>query len=106
MEKCIKNLKSEKDILYTYDPDYQEIIMKRRELSFSVYNRNTSDILYLDMNDNLNIIISKGVKVIGYIKDYINFYGKDRINMENLISLSYNYFISDTKGIFGEEKKC
>jgi hypothetical protein len=85
MERCIKNLKSEKDILYTYNSDYQEIIMKRRKLNFTVYNRENPDILYLDMNDNINVIISKGIKVIGYIKDYINFFGKDRINMENLI---------------------
>ena len=104
MEKCIKNLKSEKDILYTYNSDYQEIIMKRRKLNFTVYNRENPDTLYLDMNDNINIIISKGIKVIGYIKDYINFFGKDRINMENLISLSYYYFTSDSKGIKGEEK--
>jgi hypothetical protein len=104
MERCIKNLKSEKDILYTYNSDYQEIIMKRRKLNFTVYNRENPDILYLDMNDNINVIISKGIKVIGYIKDYINFFGKDRINMENLISLSYNYFTSDSKGIKGEEK--
>ena len=104
MEKCIKNLKTEKDILYTYDTDYQEIIMRRQELNFPVYNREKPDILFLDMNDNLNIIISKAIKVIGYIKEYINFYGKDQINMEILISQSLKYFQSSVKGISREDK--
>lgn len=104
MEKCIKNLKSEKDILYTYDPDYQEIIMRRKALNFPVYNREKPDTLFVDMNDNLNIIISKGIKVIGYIKEYINFYGKDQINMEILIAQSLKYFQSNVKGIRGEDK--
>ena len=104
MEKCIKNLKTEKDVLYTYDTDYQEIIMRRQELNFAVYNREKPDILFLDINDNLNIIISKAIKVIGYIKEYINFYGKDQINMEILISQSLKYFQSSVKGISREDK--
>jgi hypothetical protein len=104
LEKCIKSLKSEKEILYSYDPDYQDIVMKRKNISFFVYNSDILDILNLDLNDNLNIIISKGVKVIYSFGNYHNNFGKDRINMENLIHLSFTFFSSDVKGLIGNEK--
>ena len=103
LEKCINNLKSKKDILYSYDPDFQDIIMIRSNLSFFVYNA-LPDILNLDLNDNLNIIISKGVKLIHSFNNYHNNYGKDQINMENLIHLSYLFFNSKIKGLTDDEK--
>ena len=104
LEKCIKNLKSGKDSLYTFDYDFQEIILKRRRLEVRIFNTNITDSLYLDVNDYLNFIISKGIKLTGSLKDYLNYYGNDKINMENLIHQSYNYFKSDIEGFNGEEK--
>ena len=104
LDKCIQNLKSEKDILYSYDSDFQNIILTKSNLSFLVYNRDTPDILVVDLNDFLNLIISKGVKLIGSFNDYHNNYGRDRITMENLLYLSLNYFRSNINGINGDKK--
>ena len=104
LDKCIKNLRNQKDNMYSYDSDYYQIIMQRKNINLIVYNSDKQDILYVNLNDYLNIIISKGVKLIGAFNEYHNNYGKDRINMENLLSLSLKYFDSDTKGFKGNEK--
>ena len=104
LDKCIKNLKSEKDILYTYDSDFQNIILTKTNLSFQVYNREYPDILIVDLNDYINLILSKGVKLKGSFNDYHNNYGRDRITMENLLYLSLNYFKSEIQGLNGNKK--
>ena len=104
LDKCLKCLKNEKDILYTFDVDFQEIVKKTRKLDIIVYNSNVSDILYLDVNDYLNLIISKGVNLVGSFNDFINSYGSVKINMDNLIKHSFGYFQSDVEGFTGEEK--
>ena len=104
LEKCIKNLKTGKDSIFTFDEDYQDIILKRRKINVNIYNSNETQDIYLDVNDNLNFILSKGIKLIGSYKDYLNFYGADKINMENLVHQSYDYFKYGTQGYSGEEK--
>ena len=104
LDKCLKSLKNEKDILYTFDPDFQEIVKKTRKIEILVYNSNVSDILYLDVNDYLNLIISKGVKLIGSFNDLMNSYGNVKTNMDNLIKHSYGYFQSDIEGLTGDAK--
>ena len=104
LEKCINNLKNGKDSFCTFDIDFQEIILKRRNIELSVYNTNLNQSLYLDVNDNLNFIISKGIKLIGSFKNYLNYYGADKVNMENLIHQSYDYFKSDVQGFIEDEK--
>jgi len=104
LEKCLKCLKNEKDILYTFDSDFQEIVKKTRKIDLLVYNSNVSDILYLDVNDYLNLIISKGVKLVGSFNDFTNSYGRVKINMDNLIKHSFGYFQSDVEGLTGNAK--
>ena len=104
LEKCINNLKNGKDSFCTFDIDFQDIILKRRKLDLTVYNTNLTQSLYLDVNDNLNFIISKGIKLIGSFENYLKFYGADRGNMENLVHQSYDYFKSDVQGFIGDEK--
>ena len=106
LEKCINNINSVKDSIYTFDEDFQEIILKRRLLSVEIYNTNDTQQLYLDINDYLNFIISKGIKLIGSYKDYLNFFGIDKTNMDNLVHQSYEYFASNIKGFSGKEKLC
>ena len=71
LEKCINNLKTWKDSVFTFDEDYQDIILKRRKINVNIYNSNDSKDIYLDVNDNLNFILSKGIKLIGSYEDYI-----------------------------------
>ena len=104
LEKCMKCLKNEKDILYTFDPDFQEIVKKTRKIEIIVFNSSVPDILYLDVNDYLNLIISKGVKLVGSFKEFINSYGSIKINMDNLIKHSYGYVQSDVEGLTGVTK--
>ena len=104
LEKCLNNLKSGKDLFYTYDIDFQEIILKRRKIVVEIFNTNETQTLYLAVNDNLNFVISKGIKLVGSFKNYLNYYGADKINMENLIHQSYDYFTSSVEGFTGEEK--
>ena len=104
MEKCINNINNVKNSFFTFDEDFQEIILKRRPLYIEIYNTNATQLLNLDVNDYLNFIISKGIKLIGSYENYLNFYGIDKINMENLIHQSYEYFNSDIEGFLGDEK--
>ena len=104
LDKCIKNLNNQKEKLYSYDSDFHEIILVRKNLSLIVYNSDKQDILNVDVNDYLNLIISQGVKLIGSFNDYHNNYGRDRINMENLLRLSFNFCNSKISGITGNEK--
>ena len=104
LEKCLKLLKNDKDILYIFDSDFQEIVMKTKKIELLVYNRDVADVLYMDVNDILNLIIYKGVKLIGSFEDSINSYDRDKINMENLINQSYNYFKSNVDGLTGNSK--
>ena len=104
LEKCINNLKNGKDSFYKYDMDFQEIVLKRRKIVLDIFNTDKTQELYFPVNDNLNFIISKGIKVIGSFVNYLNYYGLYKINMENLIHQSYDYFISNIEGLTGEEK--
>ena len=104
LEKCINNINNVKNSFFNFDEDFQEIILKRRALYTAIYNTNATQQLNLDVNDYLNYIISKGIKLIGAYEDYLNFYGIDRINMENLVHQSYEYFNSDIEGFLGDEK--
>ena len=104
LEKCVKNLNNVKDTFYTFDVDFQEIILKRRKLNLYIFNTQKRQDLYLDANDFLNFIISKGIKLIGSNEDYNNFYGIENINMEHLIHQSYEYFNSDIDGFSGNKK--
>ena len=55
-------------------------------------------------NVYLNGKIIGVVKDKGSFEDYINFYGADKINMENLVHQSYDYFESGVFRFLGEEK--
>ena len=104
LDKCIKILKNEKDTIFTFNSDFQEIILKRRRLEIKIFNTNITDKLDLDLNDYLNFIITKGIKIVGSSDDYFNYYETDKVNMENLIRQSYNYFYSDIEGFVGDDK--
>ena len=104
LEKCINNLKIGKDSFYTFNEDFQEIILKRRKLEILIFHTNEIQTLYYDINDNLNFIIAKGIKLTGSFERYLNYYESDKINMENLIQESYNYFKLDLESFSGEEK--
>ena len=104
LELCIDNLKSGKDSFWIFDIDFLDIILKRRKIEINIFNTNETHSLNLDVNDNLNFIISKGIKLIGSFENYLNYYGVDRTNMENLLHQSYDYFQSEIQGYTGEEK--
>ncbi len=104
LEKCIKDLKIGKDLFYTFDSDFREIILKRRKVYITIYNSDKVVYSYFDVNDNLNYIIHKGIRLNGSFATYLNYYGSDRITMENLIIQSLDYFQSDIQGFSGETK--
>ena len=104
LNKCIKILKNEKDIIFTFNYDFKEKILKRRRLEIKIFNTNITDKLDLDLNDYLNFIITKGIKIVGSSDDYFNYYQTDKVNMENLIQQSYNFFVSDIEGFTGDDK--
>mgnify|MGYP006873009655 CR=1 FL=1 len=104
LDKCVKILKNGKDTLFTFNYDFQEIILKRRRLEIKIFNTNITDKLDLDLNDHLNFIITKGIKIIGSSEDYFNYYETDKVNMENLIHQSINFFRSEIEGFIGDDK--
>lgn len=104
LDKCIKILKDRKDTLFTFNYDFQEIILKRRRLEIEIFNTNITDKIDLDVNDYLNFIITKGIKIVGSTDDYYNYFQNDKVHMENLIRQSYNYFNSDIEGFKGNDK--
>ena len=104
LEDCIKNLKQRKDSLSSFDPDFQHIILRRRGIKVKIFNTNETANLTLDVNDNLNFIISKGIKLCGNFKNYLDYYGNDKINMENLISQTLEYFQWGVSRYKGQEK--
>jgi hypothetical protein len=104
LEDCIKNLKQRKDSLSSFDPDFQHIILTRRAIKVKIFNTNETANLMLDVNDNLNFIISKGIKLCGNFKNYLDYYGNDKINMENLISQTLEYFQWGVSRYKGQEK--
>ena len=67
--ECIVNLKNGKDSLSSFNIDFQEIIQKRRDIIVEIFNTNEIDTLALDINDNLNFIITKGIKLCGNFKN-------------------------------------
>ena len=105
LAKCINNLKDGKNSLYSFYDDFKEKILTKRIVELAVYNTEELEKLNLNVNDNLNYIISKGIKLVGAFENYINFFGLDKINMENLIYQSYDYFKNGSNGLDGEEKE-
>jgi len=79
--ECIENLKNGKDSLSSFDKDFQDIILKRRDIIVTIFNTNDTDTLKLDVKDNLNFIITKGIKLCGNFEKYLNYYGNEKINM-------------------------
>ena len=104
LQECIVNLKEGKDSLNRFDIDFQDIILKRRNISVSIFNTNETNILNIDVNDYLNFIISKGIKFSGNFLSYMDYSGNQKINMENLIRQSYTYFQSGVASYTGQTK--
>ena len=101
---CIVNLKNGKDSLTSFDKDFQDIILKRRDIVVGIFNTNNTDTLKLDVNDNLNFIITKGIRVCGNYESYLHFSGNEKINMENLIRQTMGYFTWGVSRYKGDEK--
>ena len=101
---CLQNLKEGKDSLSSFDIDFQEIILKRRDIIVKIFNTNVTDTLRLDVNDNLNFIITKGIRLSGNFKNYLNYYGNEKVNMENLIIQTLGYFQWGVSRYKGEKK--
>ena len=104
LEDNIFNLNEGKESLSTFDKDFQEIILKRRDITVSIFNTNITDILRLDVNDNLNFIVTKGIRLCGNFKNYMNYFGNEQINMVNLIRQTLEYFEWGVGGCEGDEK--
>ena len=104
LEDNIFNLNEGKESLSTFDKDFQEIILKRRNITVSIFNTNITDILRLDVNDNLNFIVTKGIRLCGNFKNYMNYFGNEQINMVNLIRQTLEYFEWGVGGCGGDEK--
>ena len=102
--ECIENLKNGKDSLSSFDKDFQDIILKRRDIIVKIFNTNDTDTLKLDVKDNLNFIITKGIKLCGNFEKYLNYYGNEKINMENLIRQTLGYFTWGVSRYKGEDK--
>ena len=101
---CLQNLKEGKDSLSSFDIDFQDIILTRRDIVVKIFNTNVTDTLILDVYDNLNFIITKGIKLSGNFVNYLNYYGNEKINMENLITQTLGYFQWGVSRYKGEEK--
>ena len=102
--ECIINLKNGTDSLSSFDKDFQDIILKKRDIIVKIFNTSETDTLKLDVNDNLNFIITKGIKLCGNFVNYLNYFGNERINMENLIRQTLGYFTWGVKRYIGQEK--
>ena len=105
LEDNIINLKEGKDSLSTFDKDFQDVILKRRNITVTIYNTEATDVLQLDVNDNLNFIVTKGIRLVGTFKNNLKYEGNEQINMENLIRQTSEYFQWGVSRYKGEEKR-
>ena len=104
LEDCLLILKDGKESLSTFDIDFQDVVLKRRDIVVKIFNTNATNVLKLDVNDNLNFIITKGIKLCGNFRSYLDYFGNEKINMENLITQTYEYFQWGVSRFKGAEK--
>jgi hypothetical protein len=111
LEKCLKEVKLQKNDIPNFHSDFQEIFEHKIHVDLYIYNRTFQDHLSLDMNNFLNLIISQGMRIIANLSDiFDNTTDVDNLGIllvyaENLIENAIRLFYSDYSSFVGIEKE-
>jgi len=112
LEKCLKEVKSQKNNISYFHSDFQAIFEQKIHVDLYIYNRTFTDHLSLDMNNFLNLIISHGMRIIANLSDIFDNNATDvdslgilLVYSENLIANSIKFFYSDYSSFVDSEKE-
>ena len=115
LQQCYTEIIVQKYRISSFFPDFKVIFSQKINVELYIYNSTYTDHLNLDIDMFLNLVISKGLKIIANLTNYIDDnsinqfeIGKLNIYFKNLLDGALKYFYSDYEGFSGEEKelKC
>lgn len=72
LETCLTDLKQEKENSTDFYKDFKNILNKQKNIQLSLFNYTGKDSITIDVENNLNIIISYGLKLNSELIDYLN----------------------------------
>ena len=114
LEESFTEVRKLKYDLNNFYQDYQEIFKRKMIIESKRFKIITSEYLYLDIDNYLNYLVANGLKIIANLSNYFGYgdtffkYPRDEIidvYIDNLLSVSYNFFYSDIfRGFEGKEK--
>ena len=111
LDKCLKEVRFQKDNISYFHSDFQEIFEQKINVDLHIYNRTFTDHLSLDLNNFLNLIISHGMRIIANLSDIfdntteVDSLGILLVYSQNLIKNSLKLFYSDYSSFVGSEKE-
>ena len=82
LESCLTDLKEEKENSSNFFEDFKNILNKQKDIYLSLHNFKTKDTVTIDVENNLNLIVSYGLKLNSALDDYFN----NPLTMEDVIS--------------------
>ena len=109
LQKCLKEICIYKNKISYFYPVFQNIFNQRLNVDLYTFNSSEIDTLKLDFDNFLNLMISRGMKIISNIFSYFNNSSDDNesidIHVNNLIINSLKFYYSNYIGFIGNEKE-
>jgi hypothetical protein len=106
ISECILDLKTEKENSSSFYPDFTKILEKQKSISLSIYNMTEVDVLKIDVVNDINLLVTYGLKLNSNINSYLT--NKDpSLNTvsDNILTQSLLYVSDKTiTGFVGTEK--
>ena len=112
LQACLLDIRNQKSDMYYYYDDYVNIFNQKKNFTLYSFSMNEPNFVNLDLNNFLNLITTNAVNIYSNIERYMNYsrYDDETFNsyLNNVLNNTYNYFYSEYKGYYGEEKekKC
>lgn len=71
LETCLGDLKQEKENSSDFFQDFKNILNTQRQIQLNLFNFTEQDTITIDVENNLNLIISYGLKLNNELQDYL-----------------------------------
>jgi len=72
LETCLTDLKTEKENSTSFYQDFKNILNNQKQIQISLFNFTEKDTITVDVENNLNMIISYGLKLNNELHDYLH----------------------------------
>lgn len=107
LETCISDLKTEKENSTTFFEDFKSILSRQKEITLNLFNFTEKDSFTVDIENNINLIISYGLKLDNELQEYLkNSKSLMDVVVQNILEQTILYINDEKISGFGETPKA